>query len=421
MKTRCCLFAFVCFLLLNGCSRQSADAAAQGDAATVTPVEVAVAESKPVQSVINAEAVLYPLKQATIVPKISAPVQRFLVQRGDHVKEGQLLAVLESSDLSAAAQESKQLYEQAQANFQNTTSATMPDDLTRAQSDLRSARETLDASDAVYLSRVKLYQEGALAQKLVEDAKVVRVQAQSALDTAQQHLQSLKTVGQSAQLKGAQAQVDAARAHYQSSAAQLSYASVRSPIRGVVSDRPLNVGEMANSGSALLTVVDISSVVARANIPVQAAAQMRLGQAASITGGGATLNGKVIVVSPAVDPNTTTVQIWVEAPNPGEKLKLGTTAHISIVTGEIKDAVVVPAAAILPSDEGGEKVMLVGADSAAHDQKVEVGVRTADEAQIVTGVKPGDKVIVSGALGLDDKAKIEIAKPTGNSGEKDQK
>ena len=67
---------------------------------------------------------------------------------------------------------------------------------------------------------------------------------------------------------------------------------------------------MANSGSALLTVVDISSVVARANIPVQAAAQMRLGQAASITGGGATLNGKVIVVSPAVDPNTTTVQIW---------------------------------------------------------------------------------------------------------------
>ena len=230
MKTRCCLFAFVCFLLLNGCSRQSADAAAQGDAATVTPVEVAVAESKPVQSVINAEAVLYPLKQATIVPKISAPVQRFLVQRGDHVKEGQLLAVLESSDLSAAAQESKQLYEQAQANFQNTTSATMPDDLTRAQSDLRSARETLDASDAVYLSRVKLFQEGALAQKLVEDAKVARVQAQSALDTAQQHLQSLKTVGQSAQLKGAQAQVDAARAHYQSSAAQLSYASVRSPI-----------------------------------------------------------------------------------------------------------------------------------------------------------------------------------------------
>ncbi len=78
--------------------------------------------------------------------------------------------------------------------------------------------------------------------------------------------------------------MDAAKAHYESSEAQLSYAEVRSPMNGVVSDRPVNIGEMASSGSALLSIVDISQVVARANIPVQEAAAMKVGDPATISG-----------------------------------------------------------------------------------------------------------------------------------------
>jgi multidrug efflux pump subunit AcrA (membrane-fusion protein) len=405
-------------LLFAGCAKKNAAKAADEPAAT--PVEVATAKRGPISSVVSAEAILYPLKQATIVPKISAPVQRFLVQRGDHVRQGQLLAVLEDRDLVAAAQESKQLYEQAEASYRNTSAATMPDDLTKANSDVQAAQEGLDAAQKVYDSRVKLYQEGALAQKLVEDAKVAQVQARSQLETARQHLKSLQTVGQSAQLQGAQAQVDAAKAHWASSAAQVAYAEVRSPINGVVSDRPLNVGEMASAGSAVFSVVDISRVVARANVPVSAASKIRVNQPAEIAGGDTKLQGKVTVVSPTVDPNTTTIQIWVEAANPGEQLKLGTTAHISVSTGEIEDAVLVPPAALLPSDEGGEKVMVAGSDSLAHEQKVEVGIRTAEAAQITNGLKGGEQVIVSGALGLDDKAKIEVSKPAAQGDAKDE-
>jgi len=76
----------------------------------------------------------------------------------------------------------------------------------------------------------------------------------------------------------------------------------------------------------------------------------------------------------------------------------------------VPDAVTVPTAALLSSDEGGDKVMIAGADSLAHEQKVEVGVRDGDTVQIVSGVKAGERVIVNGGLGLDDKAKIEIDK-----------
>jgi HlyD family secretion protein len=174
---------------------------------------------------------------------------------------------------------------------------------------------------------------------------------------------------------------------------------------------------MASAGSALFSIVDISRINARANVPVHEAASIRVGRPATITEPGVELTGKVTVVSPAVDPNTTTVQVWVEVQNKGEVLKPGVTAQLSIDIGEIDNTVVAPAAAILSADDGGEKVMLAGADGLAHESKVKVGVRTADDAQILSGVKPGDRVIVEGALGLDDNAKINVAKP-GDAGDK---
>src|SRR5947209_746452 len=126
--------------LMASCGSKPQDAAAEAPA---TPVEVAAAKTGTMHHIVSAEAVLFPVRQATIVPKISAPVSRFLVQRGDHVKEGQLLAVLEDKDLVAATQESRQLYQQAQANLENTRAATMPDDLTKAKSDVAAAQEGL--------------------------------------------------------------------------------------------------------------------------------------------------------------------------------------------------------------------------------------------------------------------------------------
>jgi HlyD family secretion protein len=400
------LFVLALSLLMAGCSKSKE--AGDSESAPVTPVEVTTAKRAVIQSVISAEAVLYPLRQANVTPKISAPVARFLVQRGDHVREGQLVAILENRDLVAAAQESKQLYEQAQATYQNTAAATMPDDLTKAKTDVASARQAMEAAQRAYSNRQALFQEGALARKLVDDANVALVQAQSLFETAQQHLSSLERVGRVEQLKGAQAQVAAAKAHYESAQAQLSYAEVRSPLSGVVSDRPLNIGEMASSGSAIVSVVDLSRVVARASIPVQQAAPVRVGKPATISSGSVELAGKVTVVSPAVDPNTTTVQVWVEAPNTGERLKLGSTVRISIDAEQIPGAIVVPATALLPSDEGGEKVMVAGTDGLAHERPVKAGIRSGDEVQILSGVSAGDKVITQGGLGLDDKAKIRI-------------
>jgi HlyD family secretion protein len=408
-------------LLVSGCGKRVADAGAE--AAPTTPVKAVAAKRAPIHNFIKAEAIIYPMKQANIVPKISAPVVRFLVQRGDHVREGQLLAVLEDKDLAAAAKESQQLYEGARATYQNTEGAVMPDDAAKAEADVQSASEALVAAQKVYTSRQALLAQGALSQRLVDDAKVALAQAQNQFQTAQQHLNSLKKVGQTEQLKAANAQMEAAKAHYEGAQAQISYAEVRSPLNGIVSDRSVNVGEIASSGSALLSIVDLSRVTARASVSVQQAALLVAGRPATITSAAGDLPAKVTVVSPAVDPNTTTVQVWLEAMNTGEHLKLGSTVQISIDAGEVPGAIVVPAAALLSSDEGGEKVMVAGSDGLAHEHAVKVGIRSDDDVQILSGVNEGEQVITEGGLGLDDKAKVEIATPEAGGdkgGEKEQ-
>ncbi len=154
----------------------------------------------PIDHVIAANAVLYPVNQANVTAKISSPVKRVLVNRGDHVKAGQLLIELESGDLAATANESKSLYDQAQSQLQTVTGATTVEDKAKAQADLQGAQQVYDAAKKVYDSRVELQKQGALAQRQVDDAGVTLAQALNALNNAKTHLETLNTVGQREQV-----------------------------------------------------------------------------------------------------------------------------------------------------------------------------------------------------------------------------
>lgn len=399
------LLTIAALAALAACSKPK-----EAETEPVAPVQVAEVMREPVQRIIEADGILYPSDQASVMPKISAPVKSFTVTRGDHVAKDQLLATLENRDLVAAAAEAKQLYEQALSAQRNTTGAQLPEDATKARQDVAASKEALDAAQKVYESRKQLFEEGALARRLVDEANVAYVQARSQYDVANQHLQALDRVGRPEQTKSAQAQADAAKARYDAAEAQLSYSEIHSPIAGVIAERPLYPGEMASAGTPLLTVVSIARVVARANVPVSEAAFLKVGDAGTISQveAGIELDGKVTVVSPAVSPNSTTVEIWVEAANPGEKLKPGATVHVSMLAQTIPDAVVIPAAALLPNDEGGVQAMVVGPDLVAHEREIEVGVRTSEKAQILKGLNPGEKVITSGGVGLEDGAKVRI-------------
>jgi HlyD family secretion protein len=411
MKSLSC-FQRLLFLFLMGLVALTTPGCARNDQEKepVVTVQTAVAERGKIEQVITADAVLFPKDQAAITPKITAPVKAFYVNRGSRVHRGELLAVMENRDLAAAEIESKGAYEQAQATYGIETSSSLPEEWQKAEFDLKAAEQEYDAQQKIYDSRKVLYEQGALPRKEFDQSAVAMTQAKANYEIAQRHLAALEAAGKKDQLKSAKGQLTAAQGKYEGAAAQLSYSEIRSPIDGVVTDRPLYPGETAPAGTPLLVVMDTSSVTARAHIPQAAVAELKVGDAATIIApNDLRVNGKVTLVSPAVDPNSTTVEVWVAAPNPEGNLRPGTAATVQIIARTLNDAIVVPAAALLKSPDGATTVMVAGDDGKAHQVSVETGIRQGDRLQITKGLSAGEKIIVTGAYGLPDNTKVKIA------------
>lgn len=382
-------------------------------------VQVAQADRGKIEQLIRAEAVLFPKDQAALTPKITAPVRTFYVNRGSQVHRGQLLAVLENRDLAALVADNQGAFEQAQAAYGLATSSSLPEEWQKSEYDLKAAKEAYDAQQKVYDSRKILFDQGALPRKDYDQAVVALIQARATYDIAERHLIALETAGKKDQLKVAKGQLTSAQGKFEGASAQLSYSEIKSPIDGIVTERPLYPGETAAAGTPLMILMDTSSVIAKAHIPQHDAALLKPGDPATLNvPGDIAVNGKVSLVSPALDPNSTTVEVWVTAPNPDAALRPGTTVTAQITARTVNDAILIPASALLKTPEGATAVMVVGADSKAHQVNVESGIRQANLVQITKGLNGGEKVIATGAYGLPNETRVKVAEPAPAESEK---
>jgi len=382
----------------------------------VTPevsVQAVAAHTENISRLVNTEAIIFPIAQALITPKVSSPVKKFYVMRGQKVRKGQLLAELENRDLSAAALDNKGAYEQAQAAYSSSVNATLPEEIQKSELDVQTSKQELDAAQKLYTSRQDLFKQGALPRKDLDAAAVQLAQAKTAYDTAKKHLDSLNAVGKQAALQSAGGQLTSAKGKLMASEAQLGYTQIRSPIDGVVTDRPLYPGEMASTSAPLITVMNTSQVIAKAHVPESDAMLLRKGDTATIAASGLEkpLTGAVSLVSPALDPNSTTVEIWVQVANPQQQLRPGMAVQLGITAKTASNAVVIPSSALLNASSDAAQVMVVDTQNMAHSRDVKLGIQTPQETQILDGLKPGEQVITAGAYGLPDKTKVKIETP----------
>jgi HlyD family secretion protein len=394
---------------------------------TPTP-EVYVQAEHPEQGSISnqiaADATLTPLAQSAISPKVTAPVKKFYVQRGAHVHAGELLATLENSDLAAAALDNKGTYTAAQATFDTATKATAPEDFTKARLDLAQAQANLDLNQSIVNARTELFKQGAIPGRDLDTAQATLVQSQAAYDIAKQHLESLQNVSNKAAIVNAQGNLESAKGKYLGAQAQLSYTEIRSPISGVITDRPLFAGETAAAGTPLLTVMDTSALIAKLHVGQMQAQELKLGAPATLTVPGVAdpVPAKVSLISPALDPGSTTVEVWLRVENPKGTFKSGTPVHATITGRTVTDAITVPAEAIQTDADGTSKfVMIIAPDSTAHKKAVTLGIVNAEDVQILSGLTPADMVITTGGYGLDENTKVKIGTDPNAKPDEDEK
>lgn len=412
------LLAAAAALTMNGLSGCSSSSNENTSGALVT-VQAAKPIIGPIAEHVVADAVLSPLAEAAISPKLTAPVKKFYVQRGSHVKAGQLLAVLDNSDLAAAALDSKGQYEAAQADYATQTQATLPEGYAKAQLDVAQAKAQVQLAQSIVNSRQKLFREGAIAGRDLDTSKAALVAAQAAYETAMNHLKAMQKVGRAAALKVAQGNLTSAKGKYLSAEAQLSYSEIRSPISGVVTDRPLFAGETAAAGTPLVTVMDTSALLAKVHLAQGVAQRLHIGDPAKIEipGVDGTVPAKVTLVSPALDPGSTTVEVWLRIENKDGKYKAGTPVH-SIITGRTaSQALLAPLSAILTAEDGTKSVMIVGPDDVARSRTVTLGINDGKNVQITSGITRNDVVITVGSYGLDNGTKVKVTSPDQSSGD----
>src|SRR6202047_4535542 len=159
-------------MLLSGCGTKEA-----AEATPTVTVQVDAAEKEPIQRKVVTDAVLYPRDQAAIVPKVVSSIKKWYVDKGSHVKAGQLLGELENQDLTGAAMKSQGGYAQAEVTYQMQ--------IQKSGQDLKFAKQSLDSAQKFYDGRAALYKEGAVSAKDLDDASVALSQAKNTYDLAQ--------------------------------------------------------------------------------------------------------------------------------------------------------------------------------------------------------------------------------------------
>jgi len=222
------------------------------------------------------------------------------------------------------------------------------------------------------------------------------------------------------EFEGAKSDLQSAEANRGLAELQLSYTRVRSPFNGRVVERFVDPGETVGDGTPLFRVADVRTLLARVHVPAREFRAIQTDQTVELTVGSSDerLQGKIILISPIVDPNSGTIKVTVEIDSYPGTIRPGDFAEVRIVTDLHENSVLVPKTAVI--SDRGEQVVFVAADSVAVRRPVETGFVDDRSAEITAGLAEGETVVVQGQRSLRDGQPLRIMEPV-NFEEADRK
>ncbi len=208
--------------------------------------------------------------------------------------------------------------------------------------------------------------------------------------------------------------LEQARIRWQRAQLDLDHASVRSPISGIVAERIVKLGDRIGPTSKLYVLVNLKSLISRAHIPGSELPNISVGQQARITTDlipDVDFPGRIIRISPVIDPNSGTFRVTLAIDDEQGKLRPGLFVTTKIVTATHDRALLVPKRAVV-YDDGYPHVFVVQ-DSTARKIQLDVGFEDTRNLEVLSGVSPGDSIVVVGQNGLKDQARVRVIEGKG--------
>lgn len=342
-----------------------------------------------------------PNAQAVVGAKSDGRAVRVFAEPGQRVGAGQVVAVIDSPQVAELRGELHEARSKLRlAEQSRTRTARLENRAAVIQS-----KNRMDLAEATLKRKQRLAELGVSAGREVAEAETEYKNAKAEYDY-QSNIQATRSQQEAAsEVEQAQAVVvritQSLEAFGASAGGQSGTVNITAPISGTVVDRHVSVGEAVSQGKELMTIMNLSNVVIEAQLPESQANRVRAGQRliARIPGmPDRAFEGSVQSVGDTVDPQKRTVGVRARVVNLGTALKHEMAVEVRVVTGGRKDALMVPAAALV--EDEGIKIVYVKEGTRYERRPVTVGNLTFQSAEILSGVEEGETVVVAGAYQL---------------------
>jgi multidrug efflux pump subunit AcrA (membrane-fusion protein) len=385
----------------------------EGEGGPVVSVQTAKAERGTIANEISTVATLSPIREATIMPKLSAQIARMPLMTNRSLHAGDVIAVLESRDLTAQHAEAASALQEAETSATAVTNGNVP--LTNAQDakSVRDAKAALDNAERTVERRKVLFDQGGISKKELEASQLAVTNAEDDLHLAEASTSLHHGVLNPGDVAVAESKVRQAHQHLANLDAQLGYTEIRAPFDGVITAQFQYQGDMANPSGKLVTIADPSTLIAKMQIAEETATRLNAGDAVRVLPDdlpGQTFTGTISLVGRAADQQSRSVEVWVMVANPAGRLRANGVARVVISAQATTNAVIVPSSAVTLDATNGNSgtVMVVDSKSIAHEVHVTVGIRSGGRAQITSGLAGGETVVTEGNYGLPDGTKVIV-------------
>jgi multidrug efflux pump subunit AcrA (membrane-fusion protein) len=373
----------------------------RGPAAAAAQIPTATAAPATVKPTAQIAGIIAPYQNVSLSSSLSEPTDVVNVIQGDRVHKGQVLAVLDTTDLVANYNADERNADSADARATQTKYQAQLN-LGQGTNNVDAARAAMNNAKLVYDQDSALFKSGYVSESTLEAARAAYVQDQQTYNTAVLNAQVNGNATQGLQAASvASAIADAQSAHAQADQIEASIvkATILSPVDGVIVNRNLNPGEYPGSRT-IFTIQQLDPVYAELNASSSNVFTMQRGALVSLAVAGvpnaATYQGRVSAVLGQVEPGSTNFTVEVIAANPGDRLQSGMAVTGTINLPEISGTGI-PTAAFL--DDSHTTIMIVDENGDAKQQSVkELG--SDGKTSIVTGIANGTKLVSNGQLGV---------------------